>query len=42
MIDWLIRQMFKIPALRINIFQEVDMYNSISRILADDDIPLAT
>ena len=37
MIDWLIRQMFKIPALRINIFQEVDMYNSISRIMADDD-----
>lgn len=37
MIDWLIRQMFKIPALRVNIFQEVDMYNSITRILADDE-----
>ena len=23
MIDWLIRQIFKVPALRINIFQEV-------------------
>ena len=37
MIDWLIRQIFKIPALRINIFQEVDMYNSITRIMADDE-----
>ena len=38
MIDWLIRQIFKVPALRINIFQEVDMYNSISRIMADDEL----
>jgi hypothetical protein len=35
MIDWLIRQIFKIPALRINIFQEVDMYNSLTRIMKD-------
>ncbi|NDB62144.1 hypothetical protein EB001_27455 [bacterium] len=37
MIDWLIRQMFKIPALRINIFQEVDLYNSITRIMSDPE-----
>jgi hypothetical protein len=37
MIDWLVRQIFKIDPLRIALFQEVDMYNSISRIMADEE-----
>lgn len=37
MIDWLIRQMFKVTPLRVALFEEVDMYNSISRIMADDE-----
>ena len=37
MIDWLIRQIFRIDPLRIALFQEVDMYNSITRIMADDE-----
>ena len=37
MIDWLIRQMFKVTPLRVALFEEVDMYNSITRILADDE-----
>jgi hypothetical protein len=37
MIDWLVRQIFRIDPLRIALFQEVDMYNSITRIMADDE-----
>jgi hypothetical protein len=37
MLDWLIRQMFKVAPLRVALFEEVDMYNSISRIMADDE-----
>ena len=37
MINWLIRQMFKIPALRINIFQEVHMYDRLDHIMADPE-----
>lgn len=36
MIDWLVTQIFKIDPLRVALFKEVDMYNSISRIMADD------
>ena len=37
MIDWLVTHIFKIDPLRVALFQEVDMYNSITRILADDE-----
>lgn len=37
MIDWLVRQIFKIDPLRVALFQEVNMYNSITRIMADDE-----
>ena len=35
MIDFIIRQLFKWKSLRNAIFNEVDMYNSITRIMAD-------
>ena len=37
MIDWLIRQLFKWQPLRLAIFDEVNMYNSITRIMADPE-----
>ena len=37
MIDWLVTQIFKIDPLRVALFQEVNMYNSITRIMADDE-----
>ena len=37
MIDWIIRQLFKWDALRLAIFDEVEMYNSITRIMADPE-----
>ena len=37
MIDWLVRQLFKWDALRLAIFDEVNMYNSITRIMADPE-----
>ena len=37
MIDWLIRQLFKWQPLRLAIFDEVNMYNSITHILADPE-----
>ena len=43
MIDWLIRQLFKWQPLRLAIFDEVNMYNSITRILADpEEMKIAT
>jgi len=35
--DWLVRQLFKIKPLRIALFEEVELYNSITRIMADDE-----
>jgi len=32
--DWLVRQLFKIKPLRIALFEEVELYNSITRIMA--------
>lgn len=37
MLDWLIRQMFKVTPLRVALFEEVDMYNSITRIMSDPE-----
>ena len=37
MIDWIIRQLFKWQPLRLAIFDEVNMYNSITRIMADPE-----
>ena len=37
MIDWLIRQLFKWQPLRLAIFNEVNFYNSITRIMADPE-----
>ncbi len=35
--DWLVRQLFKIKPLKIALFEEVELYNSITRIMADDE-----
>lgn len=35
--DWLVRQLFKIKPLRIALFEEVELHNSITRIMADDE-----
>lgn len=37
MMDWLVRQLFKIKPLKIALFEEVELYNSITRIMADDE-----
>ena len=37
MIDWLVRQIFKIDPLRNALFQEVNMYNSLTRIMKDPE-----
>ena len=37
MIDFIIKQLFKWQPLRLAIFNEVDMYNSITRIMADPE-----
>lgn len=37
MIDWIIRQLFKWESLRVAIFAEVDLDNSIARILEDPE-----
>ena len=37
MIDFIIKQLFKWQPLRLAIFDEVNMYNSITRILADPE-----
>ena len=43
MIDFIIKQLFKWQPLRLAIFDEVNMYNSITRILADpEEMKIAT
>lgn len=37
MIDWLVRQLFKWDRLRTALFSEVNMYNSLTRIMADPE-----
>jgi hypothetical protein len=37
MIDWLVKQIFKINPLRNALFQEVNMYNSLTRIMKDPE-----
>ena len=37
MIDFIIKQLFKWQPLRLALFDEVNMYNSITRILADPE-----
>ena len=43
MIDFIIKQLFRWKPLRLAIFNEVEMYNSITRILADpEEMKIAT
>ena len=37
MINWLVKQIFKINPLRNALFQEVNMYNSLTRIMKDPE-----
>ena len=37
MIDWLVKQIFKINPLWNALFQEVNMYNSLTRIMKDPE-----